>query len=99
MTEAPVGEWVSPITSELITSSSIRLGGAKAGNDGFVYWVEARPSEAGRSVIMRQKVGGTEAEQLTPGPESKLNPRTRVHEYGGGEWILGDGALYFSNYA
>ena len=37
-------------------------------------------------------------EQLTPGPESKLNARTRVHEYGGGESIIGDGVLYFSNF-
>lgn len=54
MTEAPVGEWISPITSELITSSSIRLGNARPGRDGYIYWLEARPSEGGRSVLVRQ---------------------------------------------
>lgn len=54
MTQAPVGEWESPITSELITSSSIRLGNARPGKDGYVYWLEARPSEGGRSVLVRQ---------------------------------------------
>ena len=54
MTEAPVGEWESPITSELITSSSIRLGNARPGKDGYIYWLEARPSEGGRSVLVRQ---------------------------------------------
>ena len=42
---------------------------------------------------------GQAAEQLTPGPESGLNPRTRVHEYGGGESTLGDGVIFFSNFA
>ncbi len=56
-------------------------------------------AEKGRSVIMRQKPGGGSAEQLTPGPDSGLNPRTRVHEYGGGEVVLGDEFLYFSNFA
>jgi len=48
---------------------------------------------------MRQKPGGKPAEQLTPGAESDLNPRTRVHEYGGGEVVLGDDTIYFSNFA
>lgn len=56
MAEAPVGQWESPITSELITSSSIRLGNARPGKDGYVYYLEARPAEAGRSVLMRQWV-------------------------------------------
>ena len=41
---------------------------------------------------------GAEPEQLTPGPESGLNVRTRVHEYGGGESIIGNGVVYFSNF-
>ena len=53
-TEAKVGEWVSPITSKTITSSVIGLGGAKASKDGYVYYVERRPTEKGRTVIMRQ---------------------------------------------
>ena len=44
-----------------------------------------------------RKAGG-EPEQLTPGPESGLNARTRVHEYGGGESIIGNGVVYFSNF-
>lgn len=37
-------------------------------------------------------------EDVTPGPDTGLNVRTRVHEYGGGEYILGEGVLYFSNF-
>ena len=53
-TEAPVGDWVSPVTSELITSKSIGLGAAKAGPDGLVYWLEGRPTEGGRQVLVRR---------------------------------------------
>lgn len=42
---------------------------------------------------------GEEAEQVTPPPDSGINPRTRVHEYGGGETTYGDGVLYFTNFA
>ena len=54
MTEAPVGEWVSPITSEFITSSSVGLRSTKVAADGYVYFLESRPSENGRSVLVRQ---------------------------------------------
>ena len=52
--QAPVGQWQSPITSEMITSKSIGLGAAKAGPDGLIYWLEARPTEGGRSVLVRR---------------------------------------------
>ena len=34
----------------------------------------------------------------TPGVDSGLNVRTVVHEYGGGDFLVGDGAVYFSNF-
>ena len=35
---------------------------------------------------------------VLPGPDSGFNARTRVHEYGGGESIVADGAIYWSNF-
>ena len=52
--QTPVGQWQSPITSELITSKSIGLGAVKAAPDGLIYWLEARPTEGGRSVLVRR---------------------------------------------
>ncbi|KAK9790131.1 hypothetical protein WJX73_001662 [Symbiochloris irregularis] len=95
--EAPVGGWNSPITSELITSKSIRLGAARAGPDGLVYWLEGRPTEGGRSVLVRRNADG-KIEDVTPPANSGFNVRTRVHEYGGGEYCLGKDAVYFSNF-
>lgn len=89
---APYGSWRSPITSDLIVSEVVGLGQpALAGGD--VYWVESRPAEAGRSVIVRRTPDGTIAD-LTP-PD--FSARTRVHEYGGGAYVVAEGTVYFSN--
>ena len=91
---APYGSWKSPITSDLIVAGSIRLGEIRL-DGGAVYWSEMRPMEAGRNVVVRASAEGTQ-EDITPAP---LNVRTRVHEYGGGAFIVVDGTIYFSNFA
>lgn len=57
MTAAPVGEWKSPISSELIVSQSIRLGSPVIAHDGSLIWSEGRPTEGGRQVLVRRSVG------------------------------------------
>ena len=94
MPVAPYGSWKSPISSDLIVSSSIRLG-AIAINGGNVYWNEGRPTEGGRNVIMRYSDDGNYRE-MTP---ASLNVRSQVHEYGGGEYMVQDGRIYFSNFS
>ncbi len=90
---APYGSWKSPITADLIVEKSIRLGEIVLdGKD--IYWIEGRPSEGGRNVIVRLSPDG-EKTDLTPLP---FNARTRVHEYGGGSFTVKDGTLYFSNF-
>lgn len=54
MTEAPLGEWVSPITSDLIVSKAVRLGSPSLLPDGRVLWTELRPSEQGRNVLVQR---------------------------------------------
>lgn len=97
MSEAQVsryGSWKSPITSDLIVSGTIGLGQiAIDGED--IYWVEVRPQEKGRYVIVKLTPNG-QAVDATPAP---FNARTRVHEYGGGGFVASDGVIYFSNFA
>ncbi|PYS47223.1 MAG: peptidase [Acidobacteria bacterium] len=91
---APYGSWKSPITSDLIVKGSIGVG--QVALDGErIYWSEMRPSEGGRSVIVRRTPDGR-IEDVTPQP---FNARTRVHEYGGGDYMVADGMVYFSNFA
>jgi dipeptidyl aminopeptidase/acylaminoacyl peptidase len=87
---APYGSWKSPITSDLIVAKSIGLSEIRFdGSD--IYWLESRPEEGGRNVVVRHISG----EDFNPSP---FNVRTRCHEYGGGAWTVADGTLYFSNY-
>jgi len=91
---ASYGSWRSPITTELITSQAIGLGQiALDGED--IYWSEMRPSEQGRNVVVRRTADG-QTQDLQPAP---FNVRTRVHEYGGGSFLVVDGTVYFSNFA
>ena len=90
---APYGSWKSPITSDLIVTGSIGLSQVKLDRND-IYWIEMRPSEGGRQVIVRHVSGGQRVD-VTPGG---FNARTRVHEYGGGDYVAHDGVVYFSNF-
>src|ERR1043165_9252764 len=91
---APYGSWKSPITSDLIVTATVGLGQiALDGED--VYWVELRPSEGGRNCVVRRTPDGTVSDVTPQG----FNARTRVHEYGGGDFAVRDGVVYFSNFA
>lgn len=50
--QAPVGDWQSPISSELIVSKTIKLSEPCFGPGGSVCWLEGRPEEGGRSVLV-----------------------------------------------
>jgi dipeptidyl aminopeptidase/acylaminoacyl peptidase len=91
---APYGSWKSPLTTDLILANVVGLGQLQLDGDD-VYWVESRPQEAGRYVVVRRTPDGANHD-LLPAP---WNVRTRVHEYGGGAYLVVAGTLYFSNYA
>ena len=91
---APYGSWKSPITSDLIVSETI-YPGLTAVEGQTTYWIERRPSEGGRNIIVQRTPGG-QIFDMTPAP---FNARTRVHEYGGGDFAVSDGIIYFSNFA
>ncbi len=92
--KAKLGSWRSPITSDLIVADTIGIS-SSSWHQGALFWVESRPQEAGRNVLVRRNEDGTERD-INPAP---YNIRTRVHEYGGGAWLLHEDALYFSNFA
>lgn len=91
---AAYGTWKSPITSDLIVTGTIGL--SQAALDGEdIYWLELRPTEAGRTVLVRRTPDG-QTFDVTPAP---FNVRTRVHEYGGGAYVVHQGTIYFSHFA
>ena len=91
---APYGSWKSPLTSDRIVSESIKLGQITLDGD-QIYWIESRPTEGGRSAIVRHNREGSR-EIVTPQP---FNVRSRVHEYGGAPYLVANGVLYFSNFS
>ena len=93
MNTAPYGSWTSPITSESLVSGSVGLAEVVVDRDD-IYWIEGRPHESGRRVIVRWSLNG-ETIDINPAP---FNARTRVHEYGGGSYTVIDGDVFFSNF-
>lgn len=91
---APFGSWKSPVTTSAIVADSLRLGQLAVDGD-TIYWLEGRPKEQGRTVLVRREADGSTTD-LTP---AGFNVRTRVHEYGGGAFAVADGLVYFSNFA
>lgn len=92
-TIASYGSWKSPITTDLITAKMIGL--AETCVDGKdIYWIELRPLEQGRYVVMRRTSDGTITE-CTP---FDFSARTRAHEYGGGAFTVHKSIIYFCNY-
>jgi dipeptidyl aminopeptidase/acylaminoacyl peptidase len=92
-TVAPFGSWASPLSLSALTEQAVRLSNPSA--DGTVrYWVEGRPAEKGRAVLMRQEAGHPPAEALSSG----FSVRTLMHEYGGLCYAVVDGVIVFSNF-
>ncbi|GHO75099.1 peptidase [Ktedonobacter sp. SOSP1-85] len=91
---APYGAWASPITTDMIVAKAVRRGQVQVqGQD--TYWLEVRPEEGGRGVIVCRGADGV-TQDITPAP---FNARTRVHEYGGGDYIVHENTVYFANFS
>ena len=92
-TISPYGSWESPISADLITQGGLRLEQVRVdGPD--VYWLEGRPEEAGRYVIVKRSADGSTV-NVNSAP---FNARNAVHEYGGGAYAVRDGVVYFANW-
>ncbi|KAJ4831615.1 hypothetical protein Tsubulata_014834 [Turnera subulata] len=66
-TTAPYGSWKSLITADVVSGASKKLGGTAVDGRGRLYWLESRPSESGRSVLVREaEKSGDEHADITP---------------------------------
>jgi hypothetical protein len=93
LTTAPYGSWKSPITADIVSGASKRLGGTAVDSHGRLVLLESRPNESGRGVLVLQ---GETSIDITP---KDFAVRTLTQEYGGGAFqISSDDTLVFSNY-
>ena len=90
---APYGSWSSPVTAASLTADVVGLSEPQL--DGAdVYWLESRPREAGRVVVVRRSPDG----QLHDVTQPPFNVRSRVHEYGGGAFSVRDRVVVFCSF-
>jgi dipeptidyl aminopeptidase/acylaminoacyl peptidase len=90
---SPYGTWPSPITTRTLVADSVRLGGVALDGE-RTYWLEGRPSQGGRNVLVCRDGEGVTTD-VTPAP---FNVRSCAHEYGGGAFLVDDGRVWFANF-
>lgn len=93
-TVAPYGSWNSPVSSHDLAADSIEFGDLRTDGE-CLYWIESRPEERGRCAIFRRSPDGEIKEIL----QQPYSARSRVHEYGGGAFLVDQGTVYFSNFS
>jgi dipeptidyl aminopeptidase/acylaminoacyl peptidase len=93
-TVSPYGSWESPISAGLVASGGVRLSAVSLSGPA-VYWLEGRATEGGRQVLVRWSPDDGTTDVTPPG----WNVRSRVHEYGGGAYLVAGDNVFFSSFA
>ncbi|KAJ2858111.1 Esterase lipase thioesterase active site [Coemansia erecta] len=102
VTVAPYGSWESPLTAESVAAASSSVGSVVVDPLDLtrVYWLESRPSEGGRYVLLSKMVDDYDDSTLINHlADTKWNIRTSVHEYGGGAYTVYNKTIVFVNWA
>ena len=90
---APFGAWASPFKIERLTDRVVFIAEPQ-GIDGLHWWIEGRPEESGRQVLVRHEKDGT-LTRMTP---EGFNARSRVHEYGGAAYLVSGDLVVVSDF-
>ncbi len=89
---APYGTWMSPISAAMVGGAAVNFSEIIS-DEHLLYWLERRPQEKGRQVIMCRDKNRKIVPLTLPG----YSLGSRVHEYGGGCYTVKYGVIYFSN--
>ncbi|NLG19909.1 MAG: S9 family peptidase [Actinomycetales bacterium] len=92
MQTAPHGSWPSPLDARQTLSATTRRRSPRADGEDL-YWLEARPEDAGRVTLVRRRDGVVE--DVSPADH---NVRTRYLEYGGGDYAVADGTVLWVDF-
>ena len=92
MSVGPYGTWSSPISAADVAAGGVGVGEPWLEGD-VAYWLERRPADQGRAVLVRAEPFGSPVD-VTP---NGFDARTRVHEYGGGSYLVRGDVVVFSN--
>ncbi|CAH9054194.1 unnamed protein product [Cuscuta europaea] len=95
-TDSPYGSWKSPITADVVSGSTKKLGGFAVDSLCRLIWLESRPTESGRAVLVKgPERPGDSPTDITP---KDYAVRTVAQEYGGGDFSIFGDTVIFSNY-
>jgi dipeptidyl aminopeptidase/acylaminoacyl peptidase len=99
---ADYGTWASPISATELATAAIGVDHVNGDHDRLT-WVESRPAEGGRLVVVELDPASAAPDEAEPRwhecTPTGFNVRTRVHEYGGLAYArLADGTLLFSHF-
>ncbi|CAL5051810.1 unnamed protein product [Urochloa decumbens] len=93
---APYGSWESPISAAAVSAAGRTAEGLAVAGDGRLLWVETRPEEGGRAVlVMEPAEPDGKARDVTP---QGFAVRSLAQEYGGGAFAVQGDTVVFSNY-
>jgi dipeptidyl aminopeptidase/acylaminoacyl peptidase len=85
----PYGLWPSPIDAAQVAHQTTAYDAVHTSGEA-IYWSETRPSEAGRTVVVRWMDGRGAADAVP----AKFDVGARVHEYGGGAYLPVETTLF-----
>ena len=96
---APYGTWDSPISAAYVAKAGVSFDDVIVDpipsrlhpNGNAIYYIEKRPSEAGRNVLVDAT---TKKDVFGKG----WNARSAVQEYGGASTVVHGGVVYFTNF-
>ena len=89
---APYGTWTSTLSAADVAAETLHLSCVAVDGDD-IYWLEGRPQEGSRNVVVRCTADGN-INDITP---KGIDIRTRVHEYGGGAFTVIQGNIFYIN--
>ena len=91
MQAAAFGSWKSALGAEALAAATVRFGQIAIAGES-IFASEGRPTEGGRNVVVECN-GAGRCVDINPPP---FDVRDRVHEYGGGAFLVAaDGELFF----
>src|SRR5215218_7839058 len=85
----PYGLWPSPIDGEQVARQATAYDAVHTSGEA-VYWLETRPSQDGRAVVVRWTEDTGAADAVPAG----FDVGSRVHEYGGGAYLPAGRTLF-----
>ena len=91
--DLPCGQWPSPLDAGTLAGAALRLASPSFAGQGGVLWLEGRPVEGGRTVLVH--LGPGEDPHFTDVLPPPFDVRSKVHEYGGGAYAqLGEDVVF-----